>query len=317
MGLEVMAIGIVMLLQMWIIRRRRFRALAHSHVVLGATRGLGQIGAGVLHTGFFGLGLSEVISRVAVVGVLVRETAADLRIAGSLRGSRVAHVAWRYRHFPMFRTPSTLANNIGSAMPPALVTMAYGVSSAGLYMLMSAVIVAPSGLVQKAVGDVFLGHFAERFRTDRGAARRFLLGVAMALVTLSIIPAVLLWGWGPAIFAFLFGEKWRAAGRLAGLMSPLLIADFTIGPLGGTLNVANRPELKLLFDVTRLCGFAAAYLLTTHARAPLESMVQLFAVFGVIAYVVYGAIIYLSMNNPRPAAAAIADHPARSGLPLP
>lgn len=313
MAAEVVAIGVVMLLQMWIIRMRRFRALAHGHAVLGTIRSIGQVVAGVLRSGFLGLGLSEVLSRAAVGLVLTHASIEDLRVARSLSVSRVSQVAWKYRHFPMFRTPSTFANNVGSAMPAALVTMAYGVSSAGLYMLMSTVIVAPSGLVQKAVGDVFLGHFAERFRKDPDAARRFLLGVALTLATLSIIPAVLLWEWGPSIFGVLFGENWRAAGRLAGTMAPLLMADFAIGPLGGTLNVANRPESKLVFDVVRLSGFAAAYLLATRSGAPLESMVQSFAIFGVVAYVVYGTLIYLGTRYPRAQRSPTVDPQARLG----
>jgi hypothetical protein len=167
--------------------------------------------------------------------------------------------------------------------------------------------------VQKAVGDVFLGHFAERFRTDGAAARRFLFSVLLVLAVLSLLPAVLLWGWGPSIFAVLFGAKWRAAGQLAAIMTPLLMAEFTIGPFGGALSVANRPEAKLIFDVARLSGFAAAYRIATATSAPLEEMVRLFAVFGVLAYLVYAVLIFFGTRNPRMLLAATADPPARSG----
>ena len=317
MALEVVAIGFVMILQSWSIRRRSFRALAHGHVALGTSRGIGQIGAGFLRWGFPGLGVAEVASRAAVAAVLLRATAVDLRRARSLAPAHVTRVAWHYRHFPMFRTPSTFANNVGTALPAVLVTMAYGVSAAGLYTLMATVLVAPSGLVQKAVGDVFLGHFADRFRSDRAGARRFLVAVMLALTALSVVPAVMLWGWGPSIFAVLFGEQWRAAGRLAAIMAPLLMADFAIGPLGGTLSVANRPEAKLVFDMTRLGGLAAAYRIATATSAPLEVMVRLFAVFGVLAYLIYAVLIYLGTRHPRSSLAATAGPPTRSGSPPP
>src|SRR4029079_2588017 len=125
----------------------------------------------------------------------------------------------------------------------------------GLYTLMWSVIVAPGGLVQKAVGDVFIGHFAERFRTDRPTARRFLLRTAVVLSLISLGPGLVLWLWGGPGFAFLFGEPWRPAGRLASRMVRLLMADLVIGPLGGALNVANRPDAKLYFDAARLGGY--------------------------------------------------------------
>jgi O-antigen/teichoic acid export membrane protein len=311
MGLEVGAIGVVMMLQSWTIRRRRFRALAKGHAALGAVRGIGQIGGGVVGSGFLGLALAEIVSRAVVGWILVLATADDLRKARMQARATIARVAWRYRHFPMFRTPSTFANNVGSAMPGALVAMAYGVESAGLYTLMATVIVAPSSLVQKAVGDVFLGHFAERYRTDQAAARRFLFRVMLALASFSIVPALVLWGWGPELFAVLFGDRWRTAGHLAAIMAPLVMADLSVGPLGGTLSVANRPDAKLIFDVVRLGGLAAAYGIATRASAPLESMVRLFAIFGVISYLVYAVLIYFGTRHPRPSTVPTTDLPAR------
>lgn len=302
MGFDVAAIGGVMLLQMWIIRRRRFRALAGGHVTLGIARSAGQLTTGSIGAGFLGLGLAEAVSRVAVVLVLMRSAREDLRLARSVSAREIRAALSRYRHFPLFRTPSTLANNVGTAMPAALVTMAYGVSATGLYTLMATVLVAPSGLVQKAVGDVFIGHFAHEFRTDRRRAQRFLLNVALALVVLSILPAVMLRYWGAPMFAVVFGERWRDAGQLAGIMVPVLVADFVIGPLGGALSVVNRPEAKLVFDALRLAGLVAAYALATHASAPLAGMMTYFAVFGVASYVVYGLLIYLGTAHPKPIA---------------
>jgi O-antigen/teichoic acid export membrane protein len=291
-----------MLLQMWIIRRRRFRALAGGHVTLGIARSAGQLGAGSIGAGFLGLGLAEALSRTAVLLVLMRSAREDLRLARSVSAREIRAALSRYRHFPLFRTPSTLANNVGTAMPAALVTMAYGVSATGLYTLMATVLVAPSGLVQKAVGDVFIGHFAHEFRKNRRRAQQFLVNVALALVVLSIVPAVILRLWGAPMFAMVFGEKWRAAGHLAGIMVPVLMADFVIGPLGGALNVVNRPEAKLVFDVLRLAGLVAAYALAMHASAPLAGMMTYFSAFGVASYVVYGLLIYLGTARPKPIA---------------
>lgn len=310
---EVAAISCVMLLQMWRIRRQEFRSLAYGHLTLGVARPAGQVGGGLLNLGFFGLAVADLLSRVAVMLVIGRGLWTDVRRV--LRRSRddVLDVAWRYRLFPLFRTSSMFANNLGTAMPPSLVAMAYGVSAAGLYTLMWSVIVAPSALVQKAVGDVFLGHFADRFRSDPHNARRFLLVFALGLLLLSVGPGLVLWLWGAPVFAVLFGESWRAAGRLASLMVPLLMADFSIGPLGGALNVVNRPDAKLLFDAARLGGYGAAYYFATRSGRPLEGMITMFAQFGVMSYAVYAALIFFGTRHPRSVLELTVDLPARSG----
>jgi O-antigen/teichoic acid export membrane protein len=313
MAPEVAAISFVMLLQMWRIRRQQFRSLALGHATLGLSRAGAQVSTGGLGMGFVGLAVSDTLSRVAVVLVLTKGILPDIRSALQRNRREIATLAWRYRNFPFFRTPSTFANNVGTAMPPSLIAMAYGVPSAGLYTLMWSVIVAPGGLIQKAVGDVFIGHFAERFRTDRTAARRFLLRIALALSLISIGPGIALWFWGGPGFAILFGEAWRPAGRLASRMVPLLMADLVIGPLGGSLNVANRPDAKLYFDATRLGGYAAAYFIATRSHAPLEGMVSLFAGFGVLCYALYAVLIYFGTRHPRAVVDLRVDPRAISG----
>jgi O-antigen/teichoic acid export membrane protein len=306
-----------MLLQMWLIRQRRFRALAAGHLAQGLTRSGAQILAGVARAAYAGLAGGEIVGRWCVVFVLARPLRSELAAAVRHRSRELGRVVWRYRLFPIFRTPSTLANNLGTALPLAFVTMAYGVSAAGLFTLMSTVLVAPSGLVQKAVGDVFLGHFAERFRVDPVRARRFLLTVSAALAVLSLVPALIIGLWGAPAFALLYGAKWRLAGRLASLMVPVLMADLVIGHMGGALNVVNRPDAKLYFDAARLGGYAAAYWVATRAGMPLEGMVTLFAQFSVLAYALYAAIIWFAIRHPRPVAQVTGDLQAISDSPLP
>jgi O-antigen/teichoic acid export membrane protein len=307
MVLEVGVIAGVMVLQMWLIRRRGFRRIAYGHVTQGVFRAAGQIGAGFLGLGYVGLAVADGFARTAVIVVLQRDVFHDLRAALAVSLRDAVRAVWRYRLFPLFRTPSTFANNLGTALPPALVAMAYGVSAAGLYSLMSTVIVAPIALVQKAVGDVFLGHFAEQFHDDPRAARQFLLRVGLGLAAVAAIPAVILALWGEPVFALLFGEKWRTAGALASRMAPALAADMAIGTLGSALNVVNRPDAKLGFDVARVGGYVAAYAIAKSMALPLEGMVVLIARFAVLSYAVYAALIYFGTKYPRPVSTVSGD----------
>jgi O-antigen/teichoic acid export membrane protein len=312
MTLEVAAISAIMILQAWLIRIRRFRLLAAGHLVLGGLRGGGPVIAGFTGLGFFGLVIAELASRVGLVAVLGRPLLADLVRARARSVRHVVRTVWRYRIFPIFRTPSTFANNLGTALPPTLVAMVYGVSAAGSYTLMSSVLVAPTALVQRAVGDVFLGHFSEQFRHDPEAARRFLVRVNLALLAIALAPSLILLMWGEPIFALVFGAKWRAAGTLASIMAPALLGELSVGPLGAVLNVVNRPDAKLLFDLTRIAGYGGAYLIATTGGLPLTGMVSYLAVFSLVSYSVYAVLIHLGARYPRAVADSTSDLPAIS-----
>ena len=291
--------------------------MAYGHLAQGVARAVGQVGAGILAMGFHGLAAADMFCRISVIATLLGATRKDLEKIRRYRLADIRRVIWRFRLFPLFRTPSMLVNNLGTALPPVLVTMRYGVAAGGLFTLMASVVVAPSGLIQKAVGDVFLGHFALRFHRDREGAVKFAYRVAIALAVLSLIPASLLYFWGPSAFALLFGEKWRLAGKLASVFVPLLMADVALGPLAGTLNVVNRPDAKMFFDAARITAILGAHQVASAAGLPLEGMVALFAQFGVLAYLFFAVLIYYGVTHPRPTSKLRVGSPAISDSLLP
>lgn len=316
-AVEIPAIGSVMVLQMWLIRQRRFRPLAYGHLAQGVARAVGQVGAGVLAMGFLGLAAADIFCRISVIATLLGATRMELEKTRRYHLADIRRVIWRFRLFPLFRTPSTLANNLGTALPAVLVTMRYGVAAGGVFTLMASVVVGPSGLIQKAVGDVFLGHFALRFHRDKEGAIKFAYRVTIALAVLSLIPASLLYFWGPSAFALLFGEKWRLAGKLASVFVPLLMADLALGPLAGALNVVNRPDAKMFFDAARITAILGAHQVASAAGLPLEGMVALFAKFGVLAYLFFAVLIYYGVTHPRPTSKLRVGSPAISDSLLP
>ena len=303
LALEVAIISATAVFQVWLVQGKRFRPLAASYLIQGGARPGTQIAAGFGHFGFSGLIGAELASRATVLGTLLWAGWSDLRTTfGTVTRENCVTIAREYRSFLFFRTPSALLFNFGTALPPALITAAYGVSPAGLYTFMFSVIVAPIAFAQKAIGDVFLGHFAALFKTDPRQAQRFLQRILCGLFAGSTLPAALLWFQGADLFALVFGEPWRESGRLAGIIAPLFMCDLAIGPVTQVLNVVNRPQFKLVFDLGRITAYLAAYFLATRQHASLPEMVRYLAWFGTVSYVIYlGLILHgvASFKSPR------------------
>jgi O-antigen/teichoic acid export membrane protein len=294
--LEVSALAFIGILQVRLVREREFRWLASSHLILGLARPVSQIGAGFLGTGFPGLALAELGSRLAVLGMLWRACGPAVRrcwrtipLAECLRAAR------NYRAFLLYRTPSALCFNVGTALPPTLIAAAYGVTAAGLYSFMFTVIVAPVGLAQKAVGDVFLGHFIALRQSDARLAQRYFQRMTLALLAAAAVPAAALGAWGEDLFAFVFGEPWREAGHLARLIAPLFLCDLAIAPVTGVFNAVNRPQLKLAFDAARIGGILAVFFLSQHLDVSLDRMVQWLAWAGCLSYALYLVLLWKSV----------------------
>lgn len=295
---EVALLSMIAVFQIRLVREKNFRGLAASHLVLGVSRPGGQVLAGVLGGGFPGLAAAELASRGAVLVLLWRACGAAFSKGWRATAfGRCLEVAGQYRAFLYYRTPSTLLFNFGTALPPTLIASAYGLGAAGLYTFMFSVIVAPIGLLQKAVGDVFLGHFVGLYQSDRAAAAGYFQRMLLMLLGVATVPAAVLWLWGAEVFAFIFGEPWREAGHLAALIAPLFLCDLAIGPVTGVLNAINRPQMKLVFDVVRVLGILGAHQLARFTGAPLSQMVQWLAWSGFISYAIYLVIMWRSVAH--------------------
>ncbi len=310
-GFYVCGLGLAALLQVWLARRQLYRVLGFAHVVVGFGRFGLQVGLGLLGLGFFGLALAEVITRCTVAALMGISVRADVRSALQSPPQVVREVLGRYRSFPIYRTPSNLAGSLGLALPPVLITLAYSLYEAGLYTLTAAVIAAPLGLAQKAVGDVFAGHYAAAHRSDRSAARRLLARVSLALFLLGMVPALLLFFFGPQLFGLCFGETWTRAGLLAAILSPLFLADLVIGSISPVMVVANRPAPKLVFDAIKIAGLIGGFLFARSAGLTVEGFIAINCATGVIAYLVFGALIVYGTEHPRDLGAVRTVEPER------
>lgn len=296
--LHVAGIGAMTLLQPWLARRQGYRALARSHVTLAALRAGGQVGLGAARMGLLGITGGEILARLGAAAVMARAVSADLGDALRLHGDEMRAAVRRRSHFVLYGTATNIANNVGTAIPPVLVTLVYGVAATGTFTLTTMVLTAPIALVQKAVGDVFLGHFAARYRSDRRAAIRLLYRVAGVLALLGGLAGLVLMLGAEPLFALVFGESWRQAGALAAILAPLFVADFIIGSVSGVISVADRPQGKLLFDGLRIGGMLLSFWLARARGLPLEGMIALFAWTGVLAYAVYASLILWTVRGP-------------------
>jgi O-antigen/teichoic acid export membrane protein len=265
--------------------------LAVSHLVQGVTRPALQVAAAAMTHGVGGLLLGEVACRAATVVTLWHKVP-SLRSGSQHRWRLVAGTAKRVRHFALARTPSVWLFNVGSALPPTLVASQFGAAAAGQFGLVLLVFSAPIGLVQKAIGDVFAGHYASIRRVDPAAATRLLVRTATTLLGVGLAAAALLRAAAEWALPLAFGETWAVSGRLAVIMAPQLAADLAVGSLGHVLSVTERPAWKLAFDVARLTAITAAFGAGRALHWSLETTLGVMS-WGIVgAFGVYAVLVF-------------------------
>lgn len=307
--IEVPVLCALSITQASLVRARIFAGVAHGHLALGVSRACAQIGAGFLLGGFVGLATGEIVSRFCAVIAMGFALVPFLHSDATPMRVSIGMVMRQFRNFILFRTPSTVLGAIAVVAPTFVMASAFDLRQAGYFSLMYATVMAPIGFVQKAVGDVFLGHYATRMKTDRRAATRFFWGTVAALAVPAAILVVIFVLLAPDLFRVAFGPKWMPSGAMAVATTPLLFVSLIVVPVSQVVNAANRPHFKLYFDFANLGTLAFAYVVGRKlGLAPVE-FVALMAWSVTLAYMLFMALIVRIAGLPQ------AGHISRDSTP--
>jgi len=165
----------------------------------------------------------------------------------------------RHQKFWRYSLPSNLLNGAVSQLPLFLIGMRHGALAAGLYALTQRVLSAPVSLIAASILEVFKRESVREFQEHGNCARAY-RHTFKALMLLGAGPALILLLFAPYLFAWVFGDNWRASGELAQLMAPLFLLNFVASPLSYVFFVAGRQKADLLWQVTLFAVTLGAFL---------------------------------------------------------
>lgn len=269
-----------------------FGKAARAKVWGASTIALGQVG--LLHCGAGGAAL--------ITGHLLG-LCAGLMAARLLLSPPRAATGWRLddeqrrylrRHekFWRFSLPSNLLNVVVGQLPLFLIGMRHGAVAAGLFALTQRVLAAPVALLAASVLEVFKRQSVHDFQT-LGNCKQAYRYTFKALLLLGLGPSAALFLFSPSLFAWLFGEPWRAAGELARILAPLYFLNFIASPLSYVFFVAGKQKADLAWQVALFTMTVSVFVLPL----PLHQSVLWYAIGYSLLYLVYLHMSYQCAQN--------------------
>lgn len=258
-------LGCYYALNYWANRCSRYKHMAISRVVQSGGSSAMQVVAGVSKVGLLGL----------ILGQLLGQLLSTLYLAKSLpryeRGlfrrislKRMKCVACRHIGYPKFMVPGQAMSVGATEMPLLLLTVLFGAGIAGFYSLAQRVMAAPLSLVANAIGDVYRQRAAGEY-ASKGECLGIFLGSFKRLVMFAFLPMLPVLLFGPWLFAFVFGDAWRAAGEIASLLSVLVFFQTLSSPLSSTVLLPGWLHLDSFWQFARLCAAGLVFYICDHA----------------------------------------------------
>lgn len=280
-------VGLYQVLSYWAVRRQAFGRIARTKFYQGLGASSTQILLGLAAVGPAGLLLGQVVGQGAGGTTLAveawREGREHLR---TMSPEALRRVAWRYRRFPQLSSFSGLLNSAGLQLPALLLASFYGPLVAGWFLLGQRVVGIPMALLGQAVAQVYLGTASRLVQEDRARLRLVFAKTAGRLLVLGVIPMGILGVAGPWLFSRVFGIEWVEAGLYVQLLAGAFLLQFVVTPLSQTLNITERQDLQLAWDLGRLVLVLGALLGTWQLGGSAWHAVAAYAGAICLAYAV-------------------------------
>ena len=283
--------GLFSILRYWALRDERFDTVSQSVIFQNGGRSVAQLILGTTGSHSLGLLLGEVVGRGIGMSRMMRNTWPVVRkYALSVRDA--AKVLGSNRQFPLYSTPSSLLNMLGTSLPLPLLVTLYGADAGGYYSLVWRVLAAPVVLIGASMADAFHSRAALYAREDPKRLLVFFHSTSLSLLAMGIVPALMVFIFGEPIFLFAFGVKWRMSGVIASIVAPWFLTSFIVSPLSRLVYVLHGQRLKLIYDMLILGGNLIVFFFARHLGWPMLHMVAIMSIMNTASKVVYYLVLF-------------------------
>lgn len=192
----------------------------------------------------------------------------------------------KHQAFWRYSLPSSLLNTMVGQLPLFMIGIHHGALAAGLFALTQRVLAAPTALIATSILEVFKRQAVNEFESVGNCVAVY-RSTFKALVLLALPPTLVLLLFSPALFGWLFGDDWRAAGDLARILAPLCFLNFVASPLSYVFFVAGKQRMELFWQVALFLATLTVFV------APLSLHGSLFA-YAVVRSMLYLVYLYMS-----------------------
>jgi len=211
-----LAAGLNMIANSWLIRQKQFTVMATSLLVKSLITLSIQIGFGyVIGANFVWLIWGTVLGQLAMssylTGSILKYELTNFIAAFSWQG--MLSVAKRYKNFPLYKFPYSIVDTSNRNLIILLLGIYFTSVEVGLYAMAFRLTYMPVGLISGSLREVFFQKSAVEFGTQEF---EFFVRRMLVLLTVVIIsPAILFIFNAEEIFYFVVGSEWIGSAHYA------------------------------------------------------------------------------------------------------
>lgn len=235
--------------RVWANRKKEYNLLTVNAILLAIITPVISISLGLLikdETGLFiGLLVGQSLpALILLIGLARKYNLGSKNIDVSL----VRYLYRRHRNFPLYSVPSEFVSRFSNHLPVFMINHFVGVGAVGVYNLAIRMLGLPITFIGGAISHVFQQRATEDYHRT-GSCRPIFIKTLKSLVLISVVPTVTVLVFGPELFQWVFGEKWREAGVYAQILIVMMMLKLIVSPLTYTFLIADHLRLDFVLHV--------------------------------------------------------------------
>ncbi len=191
-----------------------------------------------------------------------------------------------YRDFPVYQMPQVLLNAVAESLPVLMFASFYGAVTAGFYTLARTVIMLPTALIAKSVGDVIFPKLNERHNQGL-SSKSLLIKSTLGLAIIGVFPLITLFIFGEYLFSLVFGSEWGMSGIFASWLCIWTYFGFIKQPSAKAVIVYRKQRFALILNIFTLTLRAVAIYSGYYFFNDAVASLVMFALVGALHDIIF------------------------------
>lgn len=267
-------------------RLKMYSVLSMNTILSSVLTPIVSLILGLLLEGPIGLFLGLIAGQVISTVYLQKKIGSVKFVKPSRKGIvAMRRLAKMHYKFPLYSLPSELMNRAGRQIPVFFIGYHSGEAAVGVYNLCVRMLSLPTTLISGAVTEVFKKRAIDEYHR-LGNCLSIYKKTGKVLFLIGIVPMIVLLLFGPNLFGYIFGEKWREAGVYAQIFAPMYFLQLIVSPLSYIYYIKNKLGEDLLIHL----GYILALILMFSISQEYLNLIEILIIFSTInasLYLIY------------------------------
>lgn len=274
----------------WFLRGESYKNISGMVVSQSSGGAVGQVSLGGLSSGLIiGQFLGQLSSFLFIFVRFFLNRNRDVEVP-SLRHMII--VGSKYKNMPIYSAFGAFVSSLSMQLPVLAINKIFDIGVVGFYSLTFKVINLPLFALSTSIFQVLYKKVAVYVVDDPQKIKPLLIKTNFFLILVSIPFVAFFILYGEPIFAFVFGEAWREAGSLAGVLSIIVAIKFCVTPLSSVLEMNVNTSLGVMWQTLYFSALLAMFYLFNGF-----SLHELLTAIAVYEFLIHCLLFFLIMKG--------------------